>query len=136
MAEYRKLSLDLIAADGNVDETEVKLLKKHLYADGKIDHDEVVYLMDLRAALARKDKDASFPHLDKLVLKAVTDYLMTDGKSVTDTDLALVKKIAGDKKIDMVELKKFLTKLKKDMASNAGVVKLVDEWMKKNAPVA
>ena len=36
MADWRQLSLDAILADGVIDTTEVKILKKHLYADGKI----------------------------------------------------------------------------------------------------
>jgi len=133
MAEFRKLALDLIVADGNVDEAEVKLLKKHLYADGKIDKDEVDFLTDLRAAVGRKDKEATHPNLDKFVLKAVTDFLLAEETKIGDDAVALVKKLAGDKKIEVAEMKKFLAKLKKEKASHAGLVKVIDEWEKKNS---
>jgi len=132
MAEYRKLALDLIVADGTADEAEIKLLKKHLYADGKIDQEEVVFILDLRAALGRKDKEATNPVFDKFVLKVITDYLFTEGKSISDDDVALTKKITNDKKIDIAEVKKFFTKIKKDLASHAGLVKLADDYVKKN----
>jgi len=132
MAEFRKLALDLIAADGGVDEIEIKLLKKHLYADGKIDRDEVDFLIELRAAVGRKDKEATHPDLDKFALKAITDYLLTEGRKISDEDLAAVKKISNDKKIDVAEVKKFFAKLKKDKPNHAGLTKLADEWTKKN----
>ena len=54
MADYRKLAIQLIAADGKIDENEIKLLRKALFADGKITHEEVTFVGELRSALIRK----------------------------------------------------------------------------------
>ena len=39
MADWRKLTIQVLLADGKIDNTEVKFLKKELWADKKIDED-------------------------------------------------------------------------------------------------
>ena len=41
MADWRKLALATILADGKIDDNEIKVLRKELWEDGKIDQDEV-----------------------------------------------------------------------------------------------
>ena len=54
MADWRKVAMAAILADGKVDEAEVKVLKKELYEDDKIDTDEVKFLIDLRNVAQKK----------------------------------------------------------------------------------
>ena len=58
MADWRKLSVDLCLADGVIDETEVKVLKKALYQDGQIDAKELEFLVELRSIAQKKAKGA------------------------------------------------------------------------------
>ena len=37
MADFRKLSIAALLADGKIDDAEVKVIKKELYADGQIE---------------------------------------------------------------------------------------------------
>ncbi len=130
MAEYRDLARDLIAADGVIDDTELKLLKKYLYADNKIVHAEVTFLTEVRSAVMRKHKEADFAKFHRFLLKAIQDYLLADGHKINDEDVKLVKKMAGDAHIDQSEIKKFLNKLKKD-SGNDQLTKIADDFAKK-----
>ena len=53
MADYRKLAIALMASDGKIDSAETRLLKKALYADGRISRDEVAFVAELRAAVVK-----------------------------------------------------------------------------------
>jgi uncharacterized tellurite resistance protein B-like protein len=114
MADFRKLAIDLVAADGQVDEAEIKFLKKALYADGKIDDAEIAFLIELKAAVVKKTKETGTPAFDKFFLKALTDNILADGTISAEEAATIKKYVVGDKKIDPGEVKKFLAKLKKD----------------------
>ena len=82
MADWRKVALSAFLADGVIDDTEVKILKKELWADGKIDKDEVEFLIDLRN-LAQKKAKAKKKKLksafEKLFFKAIEENVLADG---------------------------------------------------------
>jgi hypothetical protein len=81
MADWRKLALAAFLADGKVDETEIKILKKELYADKKIDADEIQFLIDLRTTYQKKAKASKEPVTDafeNFFFKAVQDYVLAD----------------------------------------------------------
>ena len=54
MADWRKLAVDLVLADNVIDEAEVKVLKKHLYEDGKIDKNEWAAFQKNKALVIKK----------------------------------------------------------------------------------
>ncbi len=137
MADFRKLALDLIAADGKIDESEIKILKKSLYADGKIQDDEIAFLIDVKTAVLRKTKDSPTVEFDKFFLKALTDNILTD-KVISAQEAGTIKKhVVGDKKLDVQEIKKFLMKLKKDATTtDPEFDKVYDAFMKKIATPA
>ena len=56
MADWRKLSMAALLAEGKIDEAGCKVLKKELWEDGKIDDEEVKFLIELREAAQRKAK--------------------------------------------------------------------------------
>ena len=56
MADFRKLAIAFVLADGVIDDDEVKVLRKELYQDGKIDKKEVDFLVELRNAAQKKAK--------------------------------------------------------------------------------
>ena len=80
MADWRQVALSAFLADGVIDDTEVKILKKELWADGKIDKDEVEFLIDLRNLAQKKAKKKGLkPKFEKLFFKAIEENVMADG---------------------------------------------------------
>jgi len=121
MADWRKVALAAILADGKVDENEVKLLRKELWEDGKIDEEEVQFLIELRNAAQKKAKAAKeevYPAFTKLFFKAITDNLLKDGTIDAKEAGWLRTMLFADGKIDADEYD-FLKKLKKGAKSTS-----------------
>jgi hypothetical protein len=113
MADWKKVALAALLADGQIDDNEVKVLKKELYADGKIDKEEVEFLIELRNAAQKRAKGAELSAtFEKFFFKAVQDNVLEDGVIDASEASWLRKMLYADKKIDDNE-KKFLSKLKK-----------------------
>jgi hypothetical protein len=113
MADWRKLALTAILADGKIDDQEVKLLKKELYADKTIDLEEMQFLVDLRSAAQKKLKgQPGNPKFDSFFFKAMEDCILKDGVISAEETRYLEAAIFADKKVDAGEVK-FLTRLKK-----------------------
>lgn len=99
MADFRKLAIDLVAAEGKVNRGEIKILKKALYADDRIDLDEVQFLADLRTAVAKNAKKKTPTALNKFFLKAIQDHVLQNG-AVSAEEVALIQShVLGDKKL-------------------------------------
>jgi uncharacterized membrane protein YebE (DUF533 family) len=115
MADWRKLTIATLLADGKIDNDEVKALRKELYDDGKIDRQEVQFLIDLRNLAQKKAKAKQQkvnPKFTQLFFKAITDNVLADGKIDTAEARWLRKMLFADGKIDADE-KKFLARIKK-----------------------
>lgn len=84
MADWRKMAMAAILADGAVDENEVKLLQRELKgADGKIDGEGLKFLLELRVAAHKKAKGAGVAvneAFEKYFFKTMTDHVLKDGK--------------------------------------------------------
>jgi uncharacterized membrane protein YebE (DUF533 family) len=112
MADFRKLSIAALLADGKIDDAEVKVIKKELYADGQIDKKEVEFLIDLRNAAQKKAKSGVLSTaFESLFFKAIQDNVLEDGVITGKEASWLRKMLFADGKIDDNE-KKFLKKLK------------------------
>jgi hypothetical protein len=121
MAEWRKLSLQLVLADGIIDDEEVKILKKELWADGVITMDEVKFLIELRNLAQKKAKAKQVevnPKFEKLFFDAVEKNVLKDGKIDAAEAKWLRSMLFADKIIDANE-KKFLARLKKGAKSTS-----------------
>jgi uncharacterized membrane protein YebE (DUF533 family) len=132
MADWRKVALSAFLADGVIDEAEVKILKKELWADGKIDPDEVEFLIDLRNLAQKKAKKEGLkPAFERLFFKAVEENVLADG-SIDDAEARWLREMLfADRKIDANE-KKFLARLKKTAKSTSPAFdKLYEECMAK-----
>jgi hypothetical protein len=113
--DWRKVAMDAILSDGEIDDGEVKVLKKELWADGKIDMDEVKFLIDLRNAAQKKAKAKKAtvnPKFEQLFFTAISENVLKDGKIDASEAKWLRTMLFADGKIDANE-KKFLAKLKK-----------------------
>jgi uncharacterized membrane protein YebE (DUF533 family) len=119
MADWRKLAVAAILADGQIDDNEVKILKKELYEDGKIDKEEVQFLIDLRNHAQKKamggELSAAF---EKFFFKAIEDNVLADGTIDAKEANWLRSMLFADGKIDANE-KKFLKRLKEKATSTS-----------------
>ena len=115
MADFRKLALEAILADGAIDDAEVRVLQKELWADKKIDPSEVGFLIELRNSAQKKAKAKKGkvnPKFEALFFKAIEQNVLRDGKIDAKEANWLRKMLFADRKIDDNE-KKFLKRLKK-----------------------
>jgi uncharacterized tellurite resistance protein B-like protein len=115
MADFRKLALETILADGTIDDAEVRVLQKELWADGKIDAKEVEFLIELRNTAQKKAKAKKAevnPKFETLFFKAIEQNVLRDGQISGRETKWLRKMLFADNKIDDNE-KKFLGRIKK-----------------------
>lgn len=118
MADYRKLAIDLIAAGGKFDAVESRLLKKALYADGRISHEEVLFVGELRASMVKRARGEQTDAIDKFFLNCLHDGVIGNG-IISAEEVGIIKKlVVGDKKLKG-HAKKFLENLKKKAKSVA-----------------
>src|SRR5579871_3709747 len=111
MADWRKLALEAILADGEIDDAEVRVLQKELWADGKIDAKEVEFLIELRNSAQKKAKSKKAevnPKFETLFFKAIEQNVLRDGRISAKEAGWLRRMLFADGKIDDNE-KKFLT---------------------------
>ena len=116
MADWRKTARMIFLADGVSKLGEkLKALKKELTEDGKIDLDEIRFLMDLRTLAGKRAKAKKKnvdPAFDLLFFKLLYDELMADGQ-IDKAEAGWLREVLfADGKIDKNE-KAFLQKLKK-----------------------
>ena len=113
MADWRKVAIAAFLADGQIDDNEVKVLKKQLYADGKIDTKEMEFLIELRAEAQKKAKGEPLTGtFETFYFKALHDGILGNGIISAKEVTFLRKAIFADGKADDNE-KTFLKKLKK-----------------------
>jgi hypothetical protein len=113
MADWRKLAMAAILADGKIDNNEVKLLRKELYADKRIDSEERDFLIALRNAAQKKARGGKLsPAFNKLFFSAIEANVLEDGRIDADEAKWLKALIFADGKVDANE-KKFLGRLRK-----------------------
>ena len=134
MADWRKLAINTLLADGKIDDDEVKALKKELWADDKIDAEEVRFLIALRNAAQKKAKAKKAevnPKFMALFFNALEKNLLEDGKIDASEAGWLREMLFADGKIDDDE-KKFLARLKKAAQETSPEFdRLYDECMSK-----
>jgi len=74
--DFRQLAVELCLADGKIDETEVKIIKKALYEDGKIQQKEAEFLIDLRSLAQKKAKGRSLtPAFENFFFKGQCSWM-------------------------------------------------------------
>jgi hypothetical protein len=134
MADYRKLAMSAILADEKIDEAEVKLIKKELHADGKVEEDELNFVVELRTSAIKKGKEL-VPTFDKLYLDTIAAHYAVSGAVSAEGADKIKKLVVADKKLEADVKKKFLVKLKKE-ATGAEFAKVVDDFVTSLEPPA
>ena len=104
MADYKKLAMAALLADGVVDEAEVKVLQKGLKGeDGKYDNDALSFLIELREAAQKKAKAAGAAltaAFEKFFFKVMGDNVLGDGHISEREVKFLSEHLLADGKID------------------------------------
>jgi hypothetical protein len=122
MADFRKLAIATILADGTIDDTEVKILGKELKGtDGKITDEGIKFLVDLRNTAQKKakaKKESLNETFEKFFFKVVTDNVLKDGKIDASEAGWLRTTLFADGKIDDREMD-FLKTLNKKAQSKS-----------------
>ena len=113
MADWRRVAMAAFLADGVIDEMEVKVIKKELYADGKIDQKELEFLIELRSAAQKKARGTPLSaQFENMFYKAVHDNVLADGNISAKETAFLRKALMAGGKADVAE-KAFVRRLKK-----------------------
>jgi uncharacterized membrane protein YebE (DUF533 family) len=108
MADYRKLAIAALLADGKIDDTEVKILGKQLKeANGRIGKDGIKFLVELRNTAQKRGKatNEELPEsFERFFFKVVTDNVLADGKIDASEAAWLRNTLFADGKIDDREM--------------------------------
>lgn len=122
MADFRKLAIAAILADGKIDEAEVKVLSKELKnAEKKYDDDAIHFLVDLREVAQKKAKANKEELTDKFedfFFKVIQENVLKDGKIDAKEAGWLRQTLFADGKIDGREMK-FMETLNKKAKEKA-----------------
>lgn len=106
MADWRKLSKELLLADGKIDEAETRIIREELLADNRIDDTELDFLLELK-----RSANGLALSFNQLVFEAVKKNILEDGRISPSEAEWLRRWILADGKVDAPE-KKLLQDLK------------------------
>jgi hypothetical protein len=95
--------------DGNIDPSEVPLIREHLYRDGRLDMDDVKLLVELYC----EAKDYC-PAFEDLLFNVLEDVILEDGEIQPSEQFYLLKMVYSDRQIRARE-REFLLKLRKSV---------------------
>jgi hypothetical protein len=119
MADWRKVALAAFLSGGKLEDDHIKIIKKELWADGKITVNEVEFLIELRNAAQKKAKGEPLnTKFMKLFFEAIEANVLADGKISANEANWLRKMLLADGKIDDEEMS-FLTRIRKKATKTA-----------------
>lgn len=95
MADWRKLAKALALADGRIDTKESNIIRKELWADGKLDRSELEFLLDLK-----KNAQSVVGEFDKMLHAAIKAAVLADGDIDAREAAWLRKFLYADGRID------------------------------------
>src|SRR4029079_8391502 len=73
MASLLQIEQDILAT-GKIDGPELEVLRRHLYADGKIDRSKADFVVELHKRVQHKT-----PAFERFFYQAVKDHILADG---------------------------------------------------------
>jgi hypothetical protein len=116
MPDWRKVAAAAILADNQIDENEIKILKKELKEeDGKIGDEGVKFLVELRNTAQKKlkaKKEELTPAFEDWFFKEIQAQVLKDGKIDAEEAGWLKETLFADGKIDDREME-FLKAIEK-----------------------
>jgi hypothetical protein len=105
MADWKKTAKTFLLADGGIDAREVNVLRKELFADGKVDEIEMDFLLELK-----RDAQRLVPEFHFLVIEALKSCCLA-GDAIKPGSASLLRRWLVAGKIGYVE-KRYLDDLK------------------------
>ena len=93
MANFREL-MERILRNGRVEGAEIELLRRQLYADGKIDRREADFLAELY-----KRVEQVTPGFEKFFCQAIKDHILQDGRISAEEAAWLRQLLYADNRI-------------------------------------
>jgi hypothetical protein len=105
MADWQKTAKAFLLADGGIDDREVAVLRKELFADGFIDDIELDFLLELRQQAQRL-----VPAFHFLVIDAIKSCCL-EGDSIKPGSASLLRRWLMHGKVGYVE-KRYLQELR------------------------
>jgi hypothetical protein len=105
MLRLRQLMEDVVA-NGKVEGHELEVIRRELYADGKIDRREADFLAEMHKRVQRVT-----PAFEQFFYQAIKDHILADGKIDPEEVTWLRQLLYADGRIDDRE-KKFLHELR------------------------
>jgi uncharacterized tellurite resistance protein B-like protein len=105
MLNLRQTEQDILA-NGKVDSHELEVLRRELYADGKIDRAEADFLVELHKRVQHLT-----PAFEQFFYQAIKDHVLADGRIDAEEAAWLRRMLFADGKIDDRE-RKLLHELK------------------------
>jgi hypothetical protein len=107
MSSLHRLRAELLN-DGKITEDEVEVIRRHLEEDGKLDLDDVKFLVGLLS-----EADEVCPAFDELFFPALKEVILADGRIGPDEIYYLLKMLYSDGHVRESE-KQFLLELKRE----------------------
>jgi hypothetical protein len=105
MADWKKTAKAFLLADGGIDDREVAVLRKELFADGEVDDIEMDFLLELR-----RDAKRLVPAFHFLVIDALKSCCMSGG-AIKRGSASLLRRWLLAGKVGYVE-KRYLEELR------------------------
>ena len=105
MADWKKTAKAILLADGAIDEREVAVLRKELFADGKVDDIELDFLLELK-----RDAQRVVPEFHFLVIEALKSCCLA-GDAIRADSVSLLRRWLLAGKVGYVE-KRYLEELR------------------------
>ncbi|MGL4550198.1 MAG: hypothetical protein ACRC33_03335 [Gemmataceae bacterium] len=106
MADWRRLAMSALLADGGIDEREVGILRKAFFADRRIDRAEMEFLLE-----ARRRAGSCAPSFEKLLFEALRTVILADDAITAEETQWISEFLLADGKVDAAE-KNWLKELK------------------------
>src|ERR1700729_199117 len=104
MADWKKTAKAFLLADGGIDDREVAVLRKELFADGVVDDIELDFLLDLK-----RDAKRLVPAFHFLVIDALKSCCLAGGH-IKPGSASLLRRWMSPGKVGYVE-KRYLEEL-------------------------
>src|SRR5687768_13748416 len=104
MADWKKTAKSFLLADGGIDSREVAVIRKELFADGKVDDIELDFLLELK-----RDAQRVVPDFHFLVIEALKSYCLA-GDAIKPGSASLLRRWLVPGKVGYAE-KRYLKEL-------------------------
>lgn len=105
MADWKKTAKNFLLADGGIDDREVAVLRKEMFADGRVDENELDFLLELK-----RDAQRVVPAFHFLMIESLKSCYVA-GDAIKPGSASLLRRWLLSGKVGYVE-KRYLEELR------------------------